>query len=1586
MFAACVKASSAACNGIFAGVDLRCKLDRGFKDELIFAEKESVRPITFLLESESREMELNAQNVLIVKDEKGEAVFRLQAPFLLDAAEQRGEVAVQLEEQENGLYAMTYTPDAAFVENAVFPVVLDPVVETVRGETGIEDTYVKEGSTTINNTSDQIWVCNNTTYGKRYGYLRVTSLPTIEANHFITGAFLHLRNYNAPTAETAMMCSEVLGDWDAATLTFANQPNVNPLYQDYCKFPANKYNWQQLDVTTLARKWYLGNNNGVILTPRAESPNTVRIQSSEGSSKPYLTVNYASLAGLESYLTYDGQSAGLAGQGYVSLVNGNMIFAHTDTAMNGNRMPVSVTHYYNSCDADRDEFGLGYGWRTNFHQTLHKAYINEEIMYVYTDGDGTEHWFEVDEDDSTRYVDMSGLNLTLTVADSGEITITDKGDGRMIFPAISTTPTATTPETDKVLIQKILDAVGNQISITHDTENALQIASITDGAGRVTTFAYSSNYCIAIKTPWQTDAICTRFNYADGCLATITHEDGRVSHYAYQQANGFYLLTGTSADDGMSLTYGYTNLNQIGGLPHCITSAKVTGTQENTTLTASDTAYEYGNHLTRVIDNISQKVLRYHFNDNGNQISVDDGLGYALYTKYDQSGDNENAPINHATTCSRMQRTVKNLLLDHLMDANSSVWQKSSTGTFTRDQANTLWGPVSYKIQVSSGSEAYLRQTVTLTPGKSYTLSAYMRSGGPKAFVRVGYTMDGVTKYFNSDTVSVSVNASDAPFQRVSVSFTLPEGADVKVFCDGIGQTNSGYFWIDSMQLEEGLTSNHFNLLQNCDFTHASSGSTVPTGWAIGDGDYNYISIKNLSSADDVDGSFAPEFLQNGKAARLEGRYNRTITLNQDFRCYGNAGDRFTAGGWCKSFAKKLDVDGYVFCSLAVYFTGGSTWHLGGRVDFNYGEAGWQFASGDIVAPYNFTKIRFSLYMNRQMNHADFTGLYLYPEAFGTDYVYDKNGNPKKAVALYGGASAAEYDNADNLTKYTLPGQTKSSTFFYGETEAEQKKHLLKRTMAPEGSVSTFEYDENNGNLLASQVQNAENNPSYFIRSETTYTADGNYAAIQKDARGKAVSTVTDANKGTTTSVTDPKGQTVEYSYDTLRRVTNVNSSVPSANEEGKATFRNEYSYAKDTGLLTHVGHNTTTDECDVTYTFSYDALGRRTSVKVGEVELSRNEYQNDAGKPNYGTLKKLVYGNGHTVENVYDDFNRVTAVHYNGETMPRYEYAYNAKGQVAHVTYNTTDAEGSSTQFVTESEYDLSSRPVRVKEHENGKHVYTGEVAYNDTFGVLSEFREKVGENQQEYVTTFSYDTQNRPVALNYGSFGGSTTTLDALNRMTYSSVKLGNTAFKSEYHFAAGGYGSGSLTGLLSSITQTGGNCSYGYDDNGNIANATVNGKWAGYTYDALGQLIRVNDRSDTRAGSTGSTWVYEYDRGGNILSKKLYPYADTSSEPLLTTRFTYGNANWKDQLTAVDGVAITYDAIGNPLNDGTWTYTWQNGRQLAAMRKSGMEVSFRYNANGLRTHKIVNGVVTKYTLHGKNVVHMTKGSDELHFFYDA
>ena len=1491
-------------------------------------------------------------------------------------------------EKRQQMAAQAHSPIATFADSA----------NSAENAAGILDTYVKEGSTQNFSHDERLWISNTNYYGNRLTYLKVVDLPRLGANHFITSAKLCVRNVYAPTADTAIMCKEVLKDWDPETITYDHQPDVSGVYQDYCRVLKNQYSWKEFDVTSLARKWYLGDNHGVQLSaPKSESSFS-QLHSSETANQPYFVLEYASLAGLESYLTYDHQSAGLAGTGSVSLVNGNLIFSHADTAMNGNRLPVSITHYYNSCDSDKDEFGMGYGWRTSLHQTLHKVLYNGEEEFVYTDGDGTEHFFKKKENDQKKYSDQSGLSLTLEIGDEN-ITITDKGDNVMTFPLVSDTPTEDAPETGKALIQKIQDAVGNEVTVTALAGSPLKIASVTDGANRVTTLHYTDGRCDRIQTPWQDENSCVRFNYYNEETLYITHEDGRMSKYEYKVVNGYHLLVSASAIEKhvdqqpdkklADVTYKYSNTNAIDGLPHCITHATVTGMKNDETLTAANVSYTYGNHMALVKDEISGKTLRYHFNNDGNQVSVDDELGYAMYTRYDRTDDNANAPINHATERSRMQRVVRNLLLDPMCEENSSVWEKSSTGTITRDQSTRQFGLVSYRLTIWSSDCVYVRQAVTLTPGKSYTLSGYVRSGGPRGVMRVAYTVGGQEITLNSEPGKVWKKTDNMPYERVSVSFTLPENAEPKVYCMAYCDMQNGFAggncWFDAMQLEEGLTLNHFNMVQNSDFSVTGTDGK-PKAWTVGKNDASYVEVLPLEAPKDE--FHAPDCLKhdNTQKIRLAGRYDRTVTYYQQFRHYGKIGDRFTVGGWCSSFAKKNDPDNYIYCRITVQFTSAdpvtdkSYWATGGSAVFNEEEGNWQFASAGIVAPNNCTYIRVILQMNRQMNFADFTGIYLYPEAFGTQYAYDKNGNRKTRKMLYGGQEKSEFDDADNLTKHTAAGRTVSSTFSYGDTEAEQKKHLLLKSIAPLGSVGTFSYDVF-GNPLTSQVQNADANPSYFIRGETTYTNDGNYVTEQKDARGKIVRTETDPQRGTTTSVTDAKGQTVTYDYDNLRRI--VKTSAKTGAEAGIPTIHNEYTYDEQRGNLVEIRHNTDGDTAnDVVYSFEQDALGRQTVVKVGNQTLSQSQYQNDPTKPNFGTLTATTYGNGAKIRSRYDDFNRVTGVVYGEETAPRYEYDYNAKGQVARVRDNLLNR-------TTQSEYDLANRPVRVKTAEAGQHVYTGQVAYDNVYGNLSEFTEKVGENRQEYGTKFGYDDENRPTSLTYSAsgkeIGQSTTTIDKLNRTTFSAVKLGSKTFTSEYHFAAGGYGTGSVTNLVSSITQPGCNCGYGYDDNGNIASATLNGKWTGYTYDALGQLIQVNDHSDTRSGENGTTWKCTYDLGGNILKKERFAYNDTTN-PLETVTYTYGDANWRDKLTAVNGSTIRYDAIGNPLNDGTWTYTWQNGRQLQKMQKAGVTAEFVYNADGLRVQKTVNGVATKYTLHGKNVVHMTRGSDELHFFYDA
>ena len=304
-------------------------------------------------------------------------------------------------------------------------------------------------------------------------------------------------------------------------------------------------------------------------------------------------------------------------------------------------------------------------------------------------------------------------------------------------------------------------------------------------------------------------------------------------------------------------------------------------------------------------------------------------------------------------------------------------------------------------------------------------------------------------------------------------------------------------------------------------------------------------------------------------------------------------------------------------------------------------------------------------------------------------------------------------------------------------------------------------------------------------------------------------------------------------------------------------------------------------------------------------------------------------------------------------------------------------------------SGYDLSNRPRKKVIWRSGQHHYTGEVDY-DTCGRLSVFREQVGAGRTAYETTFSYDNEDKPTAVCFGSDTRKLTyAYDALGRLTTQALQLTGSV-PTTYTYLAGA--NGGTTPLIQKITQKGVTRTFSYDACGNITQVKTGTLYTKYTYDKIGQLTRVNDQTDTSADATGTTWVYTYDVGGNIKTKKAYAYTTgsvTGLTPIETHTYTYGNTNWRDQLTKFDGVTITYDAIGNPTNDGTWQYTWQQGRQLAQMSKTGETVSFLYNADGLRVQKTsTTKGTTKYTLHGKNIVHITNANNsiDMHFYYGA
>ena len=256
-----------------------------------------------------------------------------------------------------------------------------------------------------------------------------------------------------------------------------------------------------------------------------------------------------------------------------------------------------------------------------------------------------------------------------------------------------------------------------------------------------------------------------------------------------------------------------------------------------------------------------------------------------------------------------------------------------------------------------------------------------------------------------------------------------------------------------------------------------------------------------------------------------------------------------------------------------------------------------------------------------------------------------------------------------------------------------------------------------------------------------------------------------------------------------------------------------------------------------------------------------------------------------------------------------------------------------------------------------------------------LSKFTEQI--NGTTYTTTYDYDMDNRPIELIRDDLCVDYS-YDEISRLESVTIDTGGYTFETRFEYISGL--NGATTTQIASINNDGEEISYTYDANWNIETITEGGLENRYYYDKLNQLVREDN------AVLGKTILYAYDEGGNILLKEEYAY--TTEEPQTPIRsivYVYDEI-WKDKLVSYDGSTITYDEIGNPLSDGTYTYTWTQGRRLASISGDGLEMAFKYNDAGIRTQKTVNGVTTDYHLVGDRVTYETNGTDEIYYTYDS
>ena len=288
--------------------------------------------------------------------------------------------------------------------------------------------------------------------------------------------------------------------------------------------------------------------------------------------------------------------------------------------------------------------------------------------------------------------------------------------------------------------------------------------------------------------------------------------------------------------------------------------------------------------------------------------------------------------------------------------------------------------------------------------------------------------------------------------------------------------------------------------------------------------------------------------------------------------------------------------------------------------------------------------------------------------------------------------------------------------------------------------------------------------------------------------------------------------------------------------------------------------------------------------------------------------------------------------------------YTYDSKGNKSTFSVKA----GEDTKLSLSYEYDGSSRLIAVKDSEGNQAV---SYAY-DTEGSLSKRQAANG-----LQTTYGYDYQNRLTSMTNETGKGvvskySSTYLKNGQKAEEVSTVMDKNG-KSTKKTAAYTY---DMLGRITRETKTGKeDISYTYDANNNRKQMTIGNKTTAYQYNKNDELLRTDTlHTDTEKNDVV---IYKNDKNGNQLAA-----VNRSEIP----------AEAKD--TSYIDVDVTLG--DNQLNDNVVNH-YNALNQLTETLTKNYKVSFTYDAEGLRTGKMVNGEKTVYVWDGDQVVmELSKG----------
>lgn len=1608
---------------IYDGIDLEYILvGNNIKENIIVKEKQSEYTYSFEIKLNKLNAELVNNAVILTDSTTGEQIYEIPAPYMLDASgEYSTDVEYTLTENGKWKYTLTVTASTEWINDKErqLPVTIDP---TFIENENVTDLFVMDYDGVSENYPSLV-VGNYVGNYDTLAFIKFYGSPTIPAATKLIDAKLVLQAivYSGTNDEIKIGVYPADGDWTAHDVYgnyVVNHENRADYYDendivDYLTISNEGiYKW---DITRLYKEWKAGvrTDHGVCLKDVNLPQNgnddeclghSIHFASSEAIERllPMIELTYSSLKGIEDYYSYYTVDAGVGGTGYVNAYDGNLTMVVPITTTADEILPYSVCLIYDNRTGT---------WRNSFDETVFVENQGDITRYKWTDSDGTEHWFspyfkygvfgqklwyninsngsEIGVMEPTEYYDEDGLGLTVKIID-GVVNMLDQKGNKKVFNSNGT-------------LNYIEDTFGNVREFSYNSDGRVESVALTaKNKGMLLQLLFDYNDNGNLSSVFNSQTQVKAFIYWNGnnkvsSISYVSFFEGenflQNAVYIYDDFEMLETVIDGNKGDKICFSYNYTVDSSVSNIVSLAGNNSLSDSYEISYEENKTVFKDLGNDPSISTDDV---LTTYIFDSKGRVISTSttDSTGntvygassYTYYDKYEDAGVGPKIHNNVKNVISYGINAPNILINPDFVIKNTTLngWQISGGSFATGETDGEYINPL--KISRTSAGTTSIKQTLAYLENGKYTFSTYLNRYATNFDSLITLkVIDSQNQTVASESFQKYENETSelsSYWTREELRFEILESGSYTVIIEFVGTSASETLYIDNAMLEKGTGASTFSIYSDGEFGIGQKTLTSNINEAI-----SYEQQINLPTLTSLEGWAISAWVKvDGSVASANSQYlNAGDGTNENY-CSANVGIRVVS----TSHEQFIPVD--VDCR------------------------DWQYISAPLTYDSNLTCPPNDLfvYLVNEYNTGTvhFDKISVYRVGTSSHYTYNALGNVNKIENGKGQSTTYYYNggNAIDVTSVESSTSLSTSNAYYDENHNLESVVTDYNTL--EESLATLLTRNEQGQITKTYIANSEILDKCMV-VDTVYITD-----------------ITSSNYSKVDTVIDERGNETKYFY----TENGLLKGVCLNNDEGTLYDYNVYGelikvslakYNEETEALEYAQYNSDNVEYEYNpyhelvsiktqsteYNFSYDVYGNIDSITIGDntltpselIELVSYEYEQ-----NNGNLHSLNYGNGMSVQYLYDKLDRIIGICYNESTEQAVIYTYGSNGQVSAVH----DVENST---VYNYYYSGDGTLTREKAKKNGVVLYERVYSY-DNEGRLSGVDLYCLEDYSspKNSISYTYDSDNRLVGITNGNGQSTSYTYNVFGQLT-SKTSSYNSSFTLKSSYAYYTSGREDVAGISPVVNAEiryingveNGRISYTYDDRGNIVSIVdEDGYITSYEYDDKNQLIRENSER------FNYTYLYQYDYSGNLLYKETRAYTTaptsevySSSAPDWFEIFEYNDSVWGDRITgyriisATNGQLLTsgnmtYDPIGNPLtyyNGSSYSFVWEEGRQLAGVTRGSNTIAYKYNQDGVRIEKTVGTLRYEYTVSGTRIERekLFDGNvliKDSYFYYDA